>query len=96
MFLPVIVMAGLACQFLSGTTASSSSRIVTQGQKGASVVRDVVNKINGLGIFPNDYKFLCRIAWVESKYGTAHGTYRPGYYGGIWQVIYLKTKIVEA
>jgi len=39
-----------------------------------------------LGIFPSDYKFLCRVAWVESKYGQASGTYRPGYYGGIWQV----------
>ena len=55
--------------------------------KGASVVKEVVDIINGLGIFPNDHKFLCRVAWVESKYGEAPGTYRSGYHGGIWQVI---------
>lgn len=30
--------------------------------------------------------FLKRIAKVESAYGRAPGTYRPGYHGGIWQV----------
>lgn len=50
------------------------------------MVADVVEMINSLGIFPNDHKFLCRVAWVESKYGMAPGTYRPSYYGGIWQV----------
>ena len=48
--------------------------------KGAGLVKDVV------GIFPNDHKFLCRVAWVESKYGEDPNTYRSGYYGGIWQV----------
>ena len=52
--------------------------------KGSSVCKEVVEVING--IFPNDYKFLCRVAWVESKYGNDPGTYRPGYHGGIWQV----------
>ena len=59
----------------------------TPGGKGAAVVKEVVDTINGLGIFPYDHKFLCRVAWVESKYGQDKGTYRPGYYGGIWQVI---------
>ena len=54
--------------------------------KGNAVVTEVVGMINNLGIFPSDHKFLCRVAWVESKYGEARGTYRPGYYGGIWQV----------
>lgn len=57
--------------------------------KGASVVKEVVDTINGLGIFANDHKFLCRVAWVESKYGEAPGTYRSGYHGGIWQVKFL-------
>ena len=55
--------------------------------KGSSLVKEVVDKINGLGIFPNDHKFLCRVAWVESKYGQDAGTYRSGYHGGIWQVL---------
>lgn len=54
--------------------------------KGATVVKEVVDTINSLGIFANDHKFLCRVAWVESKYGEASGTYRSGYHGGIWQV----------
>ncbi|KAJ7349516.1 hypothetical protein OS493_038869, partial [Desmophyllum pertusum] len=54
--------------------------------KGASLVKKVVDTINDLGIFPNDRKFLSRVAWVESKYGEDPGTYRSGYHGGIWQV----------
>jgi len=53
---------------------------------GATVVSQAVNRINSLGIFPLDRKFLCRIAWVESKYGSDPNTFRRGYYGGIWQV----------
>ena len=55
-------------------------------EKGATVVKEVVDTINSLGIFANDHKFLCRVAWVESKYGEDTGTYRSGYHGGIWQV----------
>ena len=83
MWLKGLVIASLACQFFVGSMAYSS--IVAYG-KGAAVVEDVVDTINRLGIFPNDKKFLCRVAWVESKYGLARGTYRHGYYGGIWQV----------
>ena len=86
MFLAMVLVAGLACQFLPRSTACSRS-IYEQRGKGASVVKAVVDKINSVGIFPNDRKFLCRIAWVESKYGSARGTYRPDYYGGIWQVM---------
>ncbi|XP_031569834.1 uncharacterized protein LOC116304268 [Actinia tenebrosa] len=54
--------------------------------KGPNVVAQVVTMIDEHGIFPDDNKFLCRVAWVESKYGTNSRTYRPFYYGGIWQV----------
>ncbi|XP_068743969.1 uncharacterized protein [Montipora capricornis] len=71
----------------SSCASSVSTRMATTpGGKGAAVVKEVVDTINGLGIFPYDHKFLCRVAWVESKYGQDKGTYRPGYYGGIWQV----------
>lgn len=59
-------------------------------EKGATVVKEVVDTINSLGIFANDHKFLCRVAWVESKYGEDTGTYRNGYHGGIWQVELLR------
>lgn len=78
-----VVIVGLVAQFLSGSTASCP---YTPKGKGNAVVTEVVNMINNLGIFPNDHKFLCRVAWVESKYGEAGGTYRPRYHGGIWQV----------
>ena len=83
MWLKVLVIASLAGQFLVGSMACSS---IVAYRKGADVVKDVVDTINSLGIFPNDEKFLCRVAWVESRYGLARGTYRRGYYGGIWQV----------
>ena len=63
-----------------------TSSTYTPKGKGATVVKDVVDTINSLGIFAKDHKFLCRVAWVESKYGEAPGTYRSGYHGGIWQV----------
>lgn len=83
MWLKVLVIASLAGQFLVESMACSS---IVAYRKGAAVVKDVVDTINSLGIFPNDKKFLCRVAWVESRYGLARGTYRRGYYGGIWQV----------
>ena len=91
MFLKIVFVAVLACQFLPGTTARRRPcSIYTPRCKGASVVKAVVDKINGLGIFPKDHKFLCRIAWVESRYGLHRGTFRRGYYGGIWQVMSLE------
>ena len=93
MFLAMILVAGLACQFLPRSTACSMS-IYEERAKGASVVEAVVTEINRLGIFPNDRKFLCRIAWVESKYGRASGTFRRGYYGGIWQVMNLERNYI--
>ena len=53
---------------------------------GSTVVKKVVDKINNLGIFPSDHKFLCRN-------GTARSTYWSGYYGGIWQVKFNTGKL---
>lgn len=71
-----LVLAGLAAQFVSKCDTCADP--YTPKGKGDAVVTEVVNKINNLGIFTSDHKFLCRIAWVESKYGEARGTYRPG------------------
>ena len=75
----------ISFQFLPSSSSLQNMAYTPKG-KGAGVVKDVVDTINGLGIFPNDHKFLCRVAWVESKYGEDPNTYRSGYYGGIWQV----------
>ena len=75
----------ISFQFLPSSSLLQSMAYTPKG-KGAGVVKDVVDTINGLGIFPNDHKFLCRVAWVESKYGEDPNTYRSGYYGGLLQV----------
>ena len=85
----ILVLVGLAAKFVSNCEACADP--YTPKGKGNAIVTEVVNKINNLGIFPNDHKFLCRVAWVESKYGQARGTYRRFYHGGIWQVTWILT-----
>ncbi|XP_068744064.1 uncharacterized protein [Montipora capricornis] len=87
MLLALVIVTTLTGKLFSGSRAETClNSICTVKAKGPSVVEAVVVKINELGIFPYDRKFLFRIAWVESKYGQDHRTYRRGYYGGIWQV----------
>lgn len=93
MHLALIFIAALAGQIFPGIGAQGS--IKTPKAKGAHVVKAVVDQIHGLGIFPDDHKFLCRIAWVESKYGNTRGTYRAKYYGGIWQVSHNTKKLTS-
>lgn len=60
---------------------------------GADVVKAVIVKIQP--IFGDDSQFLRRVAFVESRDGTNSTTFRPDYYGGIWQVdeqIFNETK----
>ena len=91
MHLALIFVAALAGQFFPGIGAQGS--IIAPKTKGAEVVKAVVDQIHRLDIFPDDHKFLCRIAWAESRYGTHRGTYRANYYGGIWQVSHNTIKI---
>ncbi|XP_068708630.1 uncharacterized protein [Montipora foliosa] len=87
MLLALVIVTALTGQFFSGSRAQTCpGPICTAKAKGPSVVKAVVDNIDKLGIFPPDHKFLCRIAWVESKYGQDRRTYRTGYHGGIWQV----------
>lgn len=85
MLLTVLVF-GLLAHCFSSCEADTP---YTPKGKGSDVVADVVQMISDSDIFPTDHKFLCRVAWVESKYGTASGTYRRFYYGGIWQVDFI-------
>ena len=50
--------------------------------EGEETVIVTVNKIAGSGIFPNDFQFLKRIAYIETNYGQ---TVIPGD-GGIWAI----------
>lgn len=55
---------------------------------GTAVVEAVVNIIRQSCLFADDRRFLRRLAYVESQDGTGANTFRTGYYGGIWQVIF--------
>lgn len=66
------------------TAARDATR--EEGASGAAVVETCVTLLSQSGIFPPDFSFLRRIAWVESKDGEDTDTYREGYHGGIWQV----------
>lgn len=61
--------------------------MVQAGASGAGVVDAVVNLIYHSCIFPEDYLFLRRLAYVETRDGTIPYTYDPNYYyAGIWRV----------
>ena len=56
-------------------------------QTGTQVVETVVDRIERSSIFDNDFGYIRRICWVETKDGTeVEKTFRPDYHGGLWQV----------
>ena len=55
--------------------AQSIDLITTPKQKGLLVVTSVVKLIQNSRIFPIDYNFLRRIAYVESKDGNDRNTF---------------------
>ncbi|KAL3871109.1 hypothetical protein ACJMK2_039128 [Sinanodonta woodiana] len=59
---------------------------LTPGAYGPEVVEAVINLIRENCIFAEDKRYLRRLAYVESRDGTAPNTYKYGYNGGIWQV----------
>jgi len=56
------------------------------GAAGAVVVDSVVRLLDDACVFPEDARFLRRLAYVETADGTADKTYTDDYDGGIWQV----------
>ncbi|XP_055352288.1 uncharacterized protein LOC129598391 [Paramacrobiotus metropolitanus] len=72
-----------------------SDSTVSDGAKGSRVVRAVMQKLESVCIFKRDKQMLRTIAVAASDDGVKAGTFRPGYYGGIWQVdeaLFLRTK----
>ncbi|KAK3764736.1 hypothetical protein RRG08_042046 [Elysia crispata] len=57
-----------------------------KGAAGADVVEATLQQIRESCIFPSDYLFLRRVAYVMTKDGTGPDTYRIGFDGGIWQI----------
>ena len=74
---------------------SGQSDIVTPGAKGAVVVETVCNVLEASCIFEDDKLFTRRLAYVESEDGENKETFRPGYYGGIWQVSFYIPSYME-
>jgi hypothetical protein len=66
--------------------SQADDKTIVPKEKGKDVVEAVVDRIRNAKIFEEDFSFLRRIAYVESKDGTDPDTYRDGYCGGIWQV----------
>ena len=64
--------------------AQFSEEALTPGAKGKEVVSNVNNELRK--VFANDHGFMDRVASKESDNGLNPGTYRDGYYGGIYQV----------
>jgi len=79
---PSLVCASLICTI---KVVAYDATLVAE-TSGSQVVDACVGKIKSSRIFPQDYSFLRRIAYVESKDGTDQNTYRSAYHGGIWQV----------
>ena len=59
------------------------------GAIGSEVVDAVVNLIRESCLFADDKRFLVRLAYVQSHDGHDAKTFRNGYYGGIWQVLFF-------
>ncbi|XP_021949111.1 uncharacterized protein LOC110846614 [Folsomia candida] len=77
--------------------SQSIDETLTPRSKGADVSEAVVRKIQRSGIFPHDQNLLRRLSYVESRDGEDDKTYRPDYFGGIWQldeVLFNQTKNV--
>ena len=60
--------------------------ILQEVSNGSAVVLLTIARLQQSGIFADDNKLLRRIAYVETRDGTADNTYRQGYDGGIWAV----------
>ena len=60
--------------------------ILQEGSNGSAVVLLTIARLQQSGIFADDNELLRRIAYVETRDGTADNTYRQGYDGGIWAV----------
>jgi len=75
---------------------STVDRTIEPEVRGSEAVETVVGRIERAAIFENDYGYLRRIAWVETRDGLNYAaTFRVGYHGGLWQVdevVFQETK----
>jgi len=66
---------------------SAVDRTIEPEVRGSEAVETVASRIERSAIFDNDYGYIRRIAWVETRDGLNRTkTFRDGYHGGLWQV----------
>ena len=82
-FLLVCVVGLLAC------VHAYVDESMVEKAKGNKVVEVSLKRLHKSCIFGDDKFFMRLLAFVESKDGNDAKTYRPNFYGGIWQVIQL-------
>lgn len=80
--LPALYISILLCMGCEGFT----DRTLEERAVGVDIVQAVVDIIRENCIYPNDRVFLRRLAFVQSQDGLDVSTFRPNFYGGIWQV----------
>ena len=65
---------------------------------GSKVVEAVIDRIARSEIFENNFGYIRRISWVETKDGLEKLTFRPNYHGGLWQMdekVFKQTKDIN-
>jgi len=83
-----VISLGLLVLLATVSTAQNPTNDQTRvsGASGAGVVEAVSHALSESCIFPNDHRFLRRLARVASNDGLDPNTYRLGFDGGIWQI----------
>lgn len=72
------------------TLAQLDNLLRVEAAAGPQVVEAVVSLIRESCVFPNDRLLLRRLAYVATSDGLDPDTFRPGFFGGIWAVIFDK------
>ena len=95
------LICALLCSCYSIAYAQDGADLTTEPEvRGSLVVETVVDRIERSAIFKNDFGYIRRIAWVETRDGLNRTfTFRPGYHGGLWQVdevVFQETKNTAA
>lgn len=79
----ILIVVILSAQCAAGQTEEI---LLQEMANGSAVVLLTIVRLQQTGIFADDNELLRRIAYVETRDGTASNTYRQGYDGGIWAV----------
>ncbi len=76
----------LVAIFSAVTAQGMVDQSVVEGASGTDVVFVTLARITNANIFPDDERLLRRMAHAASSDGNSPITFRPDYFGGIWQV----------